>query len=361
MTSKTITALVLTFFSLFLQAQTYFKPGYVIKSEGDTLFGEVDYRGGARMSRICTYRHSAKDSVRRFSPDELLGYRFPESKYYVSKLVDGKKVFLEYLVNGRVSVYYLKDERDEDHYYIEKEGLGLAEIPYVEGTKEKEGLDYLYQSTRHIGVLTYYMQDAQGLQPEILKLKKPDHDNLITLAKDYHNAVCKDDKCIIYAKKMPLFKVGFEAVIGHMFVDEYMFGKYNFQQAGIFAHIWMPMVNENLFLKTGIIFPVGKTKYSADSGSIPSQGDSLLSGLVSFQIEYVYPHGIIRPKFAIGTNLPFLTIDLTPGVNVKLTKWLFWTANFNIGLLPCTPSDSNTILKFSLYTTSFTTGLYLNL
>ena len=340
------------FISVCLNAQTFFKPGYVIKSVGDTLFGEVDYRGGNRMSKICTYRHNAKDSVRHFSPEEILGYRFPESKYYISKEVDGEKVFLEFLINGRMNVYYLKDERGEDHYYIEKDSLGLAEIPYEEGLRKREGQgqEYLYTSTRHFGLLALYMQDAKGMQPEIMKLKKPDHNNLIALAKDYHNAVCNGDKCIIYEKKLSPIKVGFEAVIGQMFVDNYILGKFNFSQAGILAHIWMPLVNENLYLKTGILLPLGKQEDPLDYGfEIP------------FQIEYVYPHGILRPKFAIGTNLPFLTIDLTPGVNVKLTKWLFLTANFNIGLLPYNPTDSNGFLKISRYSTSFSTGFYLNL
>jgi hypothetical protein len=194
------------------------------------------------------------------------------------------------------------------------------------------------------------MQDASGLQPEIQKLKKPNHDNLISLAKDYHNAVCTDDKCIIYAKKLPSFKVGLEVAVGQMFVNDYIFGKYNFPMAGILAHIWMPLVNENLFLKTGILLPVGQPRDSISSGFV-----------IPFQIEYVYPHGIIRPKLAIGSNLPYLTFDITPGVNVKLTKWLFLTANFNVGLFPFTPPDSNAIMKISMHTTSFTTGLYLNL
>jgi hypothetical protein len=338
------------FISMCMNAQTFFKPGYVIKSVGDTLFGEVDYRGDNRMTKVCTYRHNSKDIVQHFSPDDIQGYRFKDGKYYISKVVDGKKVFLEFLINGRVNIYYSKDKRDEDHYYIEKDSLGLAEIPYEEGLRKKEGQEYLYTSTRHFGLLALYMQDAKGMQPEIMKLKKPDHNNLIALAKDYNNAVCQGNKCIIYEKKLSPIKVGFEVALGQMFVDNYILGKFNFSQAGILAHISMPLVNENLFLKTGIILPLGK------------QEDPLGYGFeIPFQIEYVYPHGIFRPKFAIGTNLPFLTIDLTPGVNVKLTKWLFLTANFNIGLLPYTPSDSNGFLKISRYSTSFSTGFYLNL
>ncbi|MDD4967801.1 MAG: hypothetical protein PHT07_00040 [Paludibacter sp.] len=115
------------------------------------------------MSKICTFRHNDKDTVRHFSPDEIPGYRFPENKYYISKEVNGKKVFLEYLINGRLNVYYLKDERGEDHYFIEKDSLGIAEIPYEEGIREKDGQYYVYTPTKYLGLLAYYMQDAKGV------------------------------------------------------------------------------------------------------------------------------------------------------------------------------------------------------
>ena len=347
-----ILVVVFILFSSLSEAQTYFKPGYVIKSEGDTLFGEVDYRGDIRMSKICTFRRNAKDSVHHFSPDDIIGYRFRDSKYFISKMVDGKKVFLEFLINGRVNIYYLKDYMGEDHFFIEKDSLGFAELPFVEGIRERGGQEYLYSSTKHIGLLNYYMQDAKGLQAEILKLKKPKHDNLIALAKDYHNAVCKGDKCIIYEKKLPLFKVGLEFEGGQIYINDDLYGKINFSQVGILAHVWMPLVNENLFLKTGILFTTTKRNIGQDISNAP-----LVE--IPFQIEYVYPHGIIRPKFAIGTNLPYTTLDLSPGVDIRLAKWLFLTVSFNAALYP--GSDYNAPYKIRMYSQSISSGLLLKL
>ena len=352
MKNTNILVVIWFLFSSLSEAQTYFKPGYVIKSEGDTLFGEVDYRGDIHMSKICTFRRSAKDSVRHFSPEDIIGYRFRDGKYFISKMVDGKKVFLEFLINGRIDIYYLKDYMGEDHYFIEKDSLGFAEIPYKEDIKEKDGQEYLYSSTKHMGLLIYYMQDAKGLQTEILKLKKPKHDNLIALAEDYHNAVCNGDKCIIYEKKLPLFKVGLEFEGGQIYINNNLFGKFNFSQVGIMAHVWMPLVNENLFFKTGIQLTTSKRVVFEDLSEIP-----LVE--IPFQIEYVYPHGIIRPKFAIGTNFPFLTLDLSPGVDVKLVKWLYWTVNFNAGFFP--GSDNNAPYKIMMDSQSISTGLLLKL
>ena len=39
-----------------LNAQTNFKPGYIIKVSGDTTFGEIDSRGGVIMSRLCKFK-----------------------------------------------------------------------------------------------------------------------------------------------------------------------------------------------------------------------------------------------------------------------------------------------------------------
>jgi len=355
---KNTVIVLFVFISMCMNAQTFFKPGYVIKSVGDTLFGEVDYRGDNRMTKVCTYRHNSKDIVRHFSPDEILGYRFPDSKYYISKEVDGKKVFLEFLINGRVNVYYSKDNGGEDHYYIEKDSLGFAEIPYKEEYKVKDQQEYLSKSTRHIGLLNYYMQDANGLQQEILNLKKPGHHNLITLATDYHNAVCNGDKCIIYEKRLPPFKVGLEFTGGMLFIKDPILGNYKFSQAGIIAHIWMPMISENLFLKTGVLLETGVLLKPAE------YPDQVLSGTqIPIQVEYVYPHGIIRPKFAVGTNLPFMSLDMTPGVNIKLTKWLSLSANFNMGFIPGYKYGDNdtAYAKVLIFSRTFSTGLYMKL
>ena len=352
MKNTNILVVLFILFSTFTEAQTYFKPGYVIKSEGDTLFGEVDYRGGFVNSKVCTFRRNPKESVRHFSPDDIMGYRFRDSKYYISKMVDGKKIFLEFLINGRINIYYLKDKWGEDHYYIEKEGLGFAEIPYKDGIKERDGKEYLYFSTRHMGLLTYYMQDAKGLEKDILKMKKPEHDNLISLAKEYHLAVCNDDKCIIYEKKLPLFKVGFEMEGRQIYINDDFLGKYNFSQVGVMAHVWMPLVNENLFLKVGIFYPISKYVVQFN------QRIDISNPELPFQIEYVYPHGIIRPKFAIGTNIPFMTLDLSPGMDVRLVKWLFLTVNYNAGLLPGTYGAP---FQLKVFSQSISTGLLLKL
>lgn len=104
--------------------------GYVITNPGDTLFGEIDYRGDLLMGKLCRFKDNNGEE-QEFLPAGIQGYRFIDSKYYISLEVNGRNVFLEYLINGKVSIYYLRDDAG-DHYYIDKEGEVMKEIPYNE-------------------------------------------------------------------------------------------------------------------------------------------------------------------------------------------------------------------------------------
>ena len=63
------------------------------------------------------------------------------------------------MIKGKINVYYMRDEIG-DHYYLDKENVKLIEIPYEEGIKYVDDKQVFYESTRHIGLLNFYMQDA---------------------------------------------------------------------------------------------------------------------------------------------------------------------------------------------------------
>ena len=109
---------------------------------------------------------------------------------------------------------------------------------------------YYSNSNKHIGVLIYYMQDAPNVVEKINKLKEPNHENLIEIAKDYHNTVCTTESCIIYQRKKKSLKIKIEPILGSFnyvkadkSVDKYAL------MGGVLAHIWLPRVNEKLYLR----------------------------------------------------------------------------------------------------------------
>lgn len=333
-----------------LHAQSDFRPGYIINLDGDTIHGTIDYRGDHLMGEICRFDAADSDGIIIYSPQDLIAYRLDDGKYYVSKEVNSRSVFLEFLIEGKMNVYYLRDKRGE-HYFVEKEGTGIAELPYEEAIRYKDDKPYAFHTRNHIGLLRYYMQDAPAMQSRIANMGKPSHDNLTKLAKDYHNIVCKDESCVIYVKKEPFVKVNLEIIggIGHYPV----YSKSSlFIQPGILTNIWMPRVNEKFYFRAGMLY---SNFESDDVFKIP------------LMVEYVYPKGTVTPKLAYGITIyrvsgEFFTIiahsvAFMGGINIKLWESLCLVINYDLDFNPMVIS----ILPRSILSQSVSAGIIFKL
>ncbi len=311
-----------------LNAQTDFRPGYIIKMIEDTIFGQIDYRGDLLMSSICKFKDN-ESKISEYYPKDIVAFRFIDSKYYVSREINNKKVFMEYLIKGKVNIYYMRDEKG-DHYYLDKEGVKLTEIPYEEGIKYVEDEPRYYESKKHIGLLNYYMQDAPEFQSRIQSLKKPEHKNLIKLAEDYHNAVCEGEKCIIYEKKQPFIKVNLEGVVGIVNfenVDD-INDKYYFQ-SGIIAHFWMPRTNEKIYFKTGFLYSQVEDTDGEKYGYIK----------IPTHIGYLAPKTYrIRPSVSIGLLSPSysggISVKINKRINLGVQSWVNFFPNDKVPWIP---------------------------
>jgi hypothetical protein len=258
-----------------------------------------------------------------------------------------------------LNIYYLYNDSGE-HFFFKKVGMPIEELPYEEEIIEKDGLQYLKTSTKYIRLLNYYLQDAPQIQDEIDNLKKPSHENLIALAKSYHNAVCDGDKCIIYEKKLPPFKINPEIVFG---INNFFQNGLNcVAQFGVLGHIWLPRETEKLYLKLGLIYLPGinVANYKGYLTKLP------------VQFEYLYPKGKIRPRFSAGVNFYairlgsgegniwysnyFHTTAFSAGAEIQLNKSLYLTTNCDLDFY----DEISVILKF-VESLSFSIGINYHL
>jgi hypothetical protein len=317
-----------------LSAQTDFRTGFIIENSGDTLFGEIDYRGDLLMSSVCKFK-DYNNNVHEYFPSDIKAFRFIGSKYYVSREVNDKKVFLEYLINGEINIYYLRDD-DGDHYYLDKKDIRLTEISYEEGIKQVNNKQVFYKSTKHYGLLRVYMQDAPGFDTKIKSIEKPEHRNLIKLAEDYHNVVCGGEKCIIYEKKQPLLRLNLELVSGVIRIENFehfdssqkMRDKY-FYRHGIIAHFWMPRINEKIYIKTGLLYSKveGINNYKYDYFKVP------------IHICYMAPKSyLVRPSVSASLLLPSysggVSISLNKRINIGVQSWIYFFPNGKVIWMP---------------------------
>ncbi len=348
-----------------IQAQTDFRPGYIIRSSGDTLSGEIDYRGDLTMGLNCTFKSNIDKSVKSYNPDEILEYRFINGKYFISRELTinsiKKRVFLQFLFKGKISLFYFRDAV-ADHYFIDKKGIGMSEFPREDEVvrPNSDGVNhkfkyaaYYHKPTKYIGVLLFYMQDAPDLQSKISSLGLPEHKNLIRLANDYHNMVCKDTACIIYEKKLPANKFAIEPVFGMESWRTILSGR-RYLEYGANIFVWLPRTNERLYLKSGLIYG------SNESNSFYK---------IPLQIQYLFPVSSFRPKGSIGIDIYNIkssgqtefanTFDLGLGFIYKLGGNTYVSANFNSTFTPLT--DFIVYHQVKLLALSLSVGLYIEL
>lgn len=330
MNLRKLILLILLFSVEIAYAQTDFRPGYIIKASGDTIHGAIDYRGDLIMSSTCRFKN-AHNQVEEYSPADIIAYRFIDSKFYVSKIVNNKKVFLEYLIKGKVNVFYMRDDHG-DHYYLSKEDEVLVEIPYEESIRYVNNTQVLYKSSNHIGLLNYFMQDAPELKSRIDRMKEPGHHNLIKIAEEYHYAVCDDEQCIIYEKHQPLLKVNLEIIAGVVnFYDKSLDLKDKaYFKTGMIAHFWMPRTNEKIFMKVGILY----------SRLEKLEGEEYNYVRIPLHIGYMAPTTYkVRPSFSFGVLSPSysggLMTKVSKNINVGVQGW----ADFYFKKIPWIPSQ----------------------
>lgn len=333
-------------------AITDFRPGYIITMEGDTIVGEIDHHmDNLEMSEKCRFRESVDDYVMVYFPTELKSFQFNDGPCFISKLRNGKALFLQFLVDGVIKLYSHEGE-DTTYFFLEKEGLGFKEIPYKEEARRGDGNSYVYRSKKHIGMYAIYMNDAPELQQRISLMRKPENKSLVKLVTDYHNIVSKDRPCTVFRKELPV-KLSFEVLGGTANFSTDRIDYNSGVQAGILTYVPLNMVNQYTFLRTGWL-------YSCNNDSKKSVSR------IPLEIEHIYSKRRVMPKVAYGVNIyPYskdITLALMGGVSLKLTKSIYFGIEYDIDLCqkvrPSHSQEKPTLIPSKVFSQSILGGFF---
>jgi hypothetical protein len=306
-------------------AQSDFRDGYIINNNNDTIYGLIDYRGNKANARRCLYRKDIHAETQLFTPDDILGYRFNDSKYYVSRFIttasdERKQLFLEYLINGIVDVFYYRDDKGE-HYLVGDDNDSIYALKKEDREIFINNKLHSIESNEYIGVLKAMFHESPTIFSRVENIGLG-HKSLINIALDYHNEVCHDQECIIYEKKLPKFKHTF-GILGGMngmsisqtgeFTNElyYMrnsrFTSNVMPSIGIYYKINMPFINEKLYFQHELTFSrVNLTMHNTRvelSSNAQYLNDLVLTQNVIYNqvtFRYEFPVGRIRPTIHFG-------------------------------------------------------------
>lgn len=216
-----LTLIYLVNFSL--SANNTFKGGFIITLNGDTIKGYLLEQSSINASKKCVFKTDLDKTKIVYSPNDILGYRYIDGKYYISKSINGSQdkvketVFMEFFIKGIACIYYFVDNKGE-HYYIEKTPFGLVELSDLDITKENEHKGELIFK----GKLKLIMADCPEIENEINNTQL-NYPSLVKLSKAYHQRVCTTESCIIYEREPTPVKVNFGIVFG-LSCNKYKFG-----------------------------------------------------------------------------------------------------------------------------------------
>lgn len=289
---KSLILVSLFYFSLSITAQSGYIPGYIIDNNKDTISGDIVYQHNNRLYNQCLFRSLDGEKV-TYTPDDISGFRYTDSKYFISKKVEGENVFLEFLVQGKINVYYGIGNNTTGLYYIEKDSTkNLVVLPPSKTIEQIDFHNVEKTSKKHMGILYLYMSDVDGIQDKIKKIKNPSHKSMIDIAEYYHTTSCDDGACNIYSK--PLTKTKFSVgYIGGVSYFKMPYGNDEFSSIvnGVNIQISNVLGREKLTYRTGIRHYNTSNSYTPWMIGVP------------LIIEYPFTQKALRPYIGFGGNV----------------------------------------------------------
>jgi hypothetical protein len=304
--------------------QSDFRPGYYITHDFDTIYGQIDHRSDRRQTTSCSFRSGDKSEASKFTPSDILAYRFIDGKYFISKWVEvedeSKLIFVEYLVNGIANLYFYRDISG-DHYSIETKNGYLVNLVNEKQEVEHNGISYMAKGYQQVGQLKASFSDCYEIQKEIDYVVL-DHKSLINITEKYHNYVCDGEQCIVYQREVPAVRVSFSPTFG-ISVNKLAISNSAYYEKidflvdvaptfGLLVNLETPRLNEKLafqvgadFLKNSYAGSFEDVRYASESYIYSSTVNTSTLRLM-FAVKYRYPKGKVRPTLVVGPQFNYL-------------------------------------------------------
>ncbi len=318
-------ALVLGLGATAAHAQADFRPGYVVLPSGDTLRGEVDYRGIRRNSQLCQFRLlTAGANVQVLRPNALRGFGYAGSLVYRSRLTPqadsaerprpARLFFLQVLVDGLATLYTRRDNNNgETRYYLQGTASAVQELAYRREEVITVTQRYYRDVNTYRGTLATAFADCPAVLPAVAATPFKES-ALVAVVQRYNNCRQPSSVAVRPVRKKGQLSLG---VLAGMQTSQLVFrgdinqtaGNFRGRPApelGLSLHFISPMLSEKLMLRVEAL-------YASQSYEDEYVYSSLFTPLTSYQVRtetsylrvplllrYTLPKGKVRPFVEIG-------------------------------------------------------------
>lgn len=194
---KRVLLLLIFLFPLILFAQETFEAGYLVKNNGDTLRGYIVSNPSQLKLQTLKFKLSSNSDVETYLPEDLQSYNISGYKsFYVQEISQNEgsgssKVFLENLSSGIMKLYLFIDERDVEHFYLQK-GDTTVELTNDKKRVVQNSKVYYQEDKKYLNVLNYYFNDCPSWDPRKGKAIKFTEYHLKKAVREYNTCIEPD-------------------------------------------------------------------------------------------------------------------------------------------------------------------------
>jgi hypothetical protein len=337
-------ALVCVLYSVSAQAQSNYRPGYVIKSKGDTLEGYINYREWANSPKSVEFKQNLNDEKAvMYASTDIQGFNVSGKDAYVSyvgpvslstsQLADLKdyidtatrfdNVFLNVVSSGDNVVLFQHEDNIKQRFFISEKGAAPIELIFNQYNRNGKVVAHAPFRQELIRLYKLYVPNSEGKTPELLEARY----NRTTLIK-YINAINNNSN--VYSKyviEKAKLKIHFFAGAGAAFTSATFSGPVDFgfpQPASFTTTTPMISAGVDIFRNDEIrklFFNIGVSYYTYSKtiqGNIAEY--SFKKGMLTISPQVVLNvYNKKMFKFFIGGGVQY-NISTTPLNQMTITK-----------------------------------------
>jgi len=345
-----------------INAQSNFRSGYIITNERDTISGLIDFRTYKMNAQFCKFKLSDESEIKEYYPEDIYGYRFTDDgKYYVSKdiEIEGKhrKVFLEYLIQGIISLYFYPGEESDYYFFQDDSGKMISVTKQDKEYVLRETVDdvmgrntgrYNIEDSKYKGIVRYVFKDSKSVSKATDKMSFKQAE-MIDLTKKYHAEMCTTgEECIEFASRPDKYnkmkvsvyagmqiqslKVEERRVSGYYRIYPVPHPAFLSPEVGVQINYSIPRWNKSLSFQFDASF--APFKNDTEIQASPQKYSRLkIDGLgvpLKFGGKYTYHKGLFRPVIEGGFMIKclFISSDIYYGYKYSTGKYEYESDHF---------------------------------
>lgn len=203
-------------------------PGYIITLNNDTIHGYIDYKNWEKNPDEIQFKKTKDDPGSHFTTGSITEFS-AANEIYKSAIVEIERsdfrtneltlspdlylivdtVFLRALIIGDKSLYYLKDERGKESFYIDQNS-NYELLVYKQFLKEDKGKKYIVANNNYIGQLILYLQNCNTIN-KFLSETSYDQKSLVKAFNYYYD--CTNTK-MDFKEQVKKVKLNFSGLAG---------------------------------------------------------------------------------------------------------------------------------------------------